>query len=73
MSRRLLWFLVLGTALSLTVLIAGSDADPIAHLLRRDFDTLLLAHGAPVANRGKAALRRLVEEPTEHAGFGPYA
>jgi aspartyl protease family protein len=41
-SRRLLWFLVLGTALSLTVLIAGSDADPIAHLLRRDFDTLLI-------------------------------
>ncbi len=42
-------------------------------LLLRDFDVLLLAHGAPVANRGKAALRRLVEEPTEHAGFGPYA
>ncbi len=42
-------------------------------LLLRDFDMLLLAHGAPVANRGKAALRKLVEEPTEYAEFGPYA
>ncbi|MGE0063161.1 MAG: TIGR02281 family clan AA aspartic protease [Xanthobacteraceae bacterium] len=42
MSRRLLWFLVLGAALSLVIVIAGSEADPIAHLLRRDFDTLLL-------------------------------
>ena len=42
-------------------------------LLLRDLDTLLLSHGPPVANRGKAALRRLVEEPAEYAGFGPYA
>jgi aspartyl protease family protein len=41
-SRRLLWFLVLGAALSLVIVIASSEADPIAHLLRRDFDTLLL-------------------------------
>lgn len=42
-------------------------------LLLRDFDVLLLAHGAPVANGGKAALRKLVEEPTEYPEFGPYA
>ena len=42
MSRRLLWFLALGAALSLAVLIAGSAPDPIADLLRRDFDTLLI-------------------------------
>jgi hypothetical protein len=42
-------------------------------LLIRDFDVLLLAHGAPVANGGKAALRKLVEEPTEYPEFGPYA
>ncbi|MEA2177314.1 MAG: hypothetical protein QOG77_611 [Solirubrobacteraceae bacterium] len=41
-------------------------------LLLRDFDVLLLAHGAPVAHGGKAALRRLVKEPVEHPEFGPY-
>jgi hypothetical protein len=46
--------------------------DAFSGLLLRDFDALLFAHGAPVLNRGKHALRRFVEEPTEQPGFGPY-
>lgn len=48
MSRRLLWFLVLGTVLSLIVLIASSNPDPIANLLRRDFEALLIKVAAVV-------------------------
>jgi hypothetical protein len=42
-------------------------------LLIRDFDALLLSHGAPLADDAKAALRRFVEEPVEEPEFGPYA
>jgi hypothetical protein len=42
-------------------------------LLLRDFDALLFAHGDPVRDDGKAALRKFVEEPTEYPEFGPYA
>lgn len=42
MSRRLTWSLVLGVAVSLAVLIAGSDRDPIANLLRHDVGSLVL-------------------------------
>jgi hypothetical protein len=42
-------------------------------LLLRDFDALLFAHGEPMATDGKTALRKFVEEPTEHEDFGPYA
>ena len=42
MSRRLLWSLILGVAVSLAVLIATSDQDAIANLLRHDFSSLLL-------------------------------
>lgn len=42
MSRRLLWSLVIGMALSLAVLIASSDEDAIASLLRHDFSALML-------------------------------
>lgn len=48
MSRRLLWFLVIGAALSLVVLIASGDPDPIASLLRRDFEKLLIKIAAVV-------------------------
>lgn len=40
MSRRLTWSLVIGMALSLAVLIATTDTDPIANLLRRDIGSL---------------------------------
>ena len=42
MSRRLLWSLLFGVALSLAVLIAGSDQDAIAGLLRHDVPSLFL-------------------------------
>lgn len=48
MSRRLLWLLLLGAALSLIVLIASNDPDPIANLLRRDFESLLIKVAALV-------------------------
>jgi len=35
-SRRLIWILVLGVALSLTAVIASSDQDAIANILRHD-------------------------------------
>ena len=41
MSRRLTWSLVLGVAISLAILIAGSDRDPIAGLLSHDMGALL--------------------------------
>ena len=42
MSRRLTWSLLLGVALSLAVLIAVSDSDPIASLLRHDMGSLVI-------------------------------
>ena len=42
MSRRLTWSLVLGVALSLAALIASSDQDAIASLLRHDIASLVL-------------------------------
>ena len=43
MSRRLIWSLLLGVALSLAVLIATSgDHDAIANLLRHDMGALVL-------------------------------
>jgi hypothetical protein len=42
-------------------------------LLLRDFDALLFAHGEPMADDGKAALRRFVELPVEYPEYGPYA
>ena len=42
MSRRLTWSLLLGMALSLAALIATSDSDPIANLLRRDMGALVV-------------------------------
>lgn len=42
MSRRLTWSLVIGMALSLAVLIAISDSDPIANLLRHDTGSLIV-------------------------------
>jgi len=41
-SRRLTWSLVIGMALSLAVLIAISDSDPIANLLRHDAGSLIV-------------------------------
>lgn len=42
MSRRLTWVFVLGVALSLAALIASSDQDAIANLLRHDIGSLAL-------------------------------
>jgi aspartyl protease family protein len=42
MSRRLLWSLLLGIALSLLVLIATNDQDAIANLLRHDMSAVVL-------------------------------
>jgi aspartyl protease family protein len=42
MSRRLLWSLLFGMALSLAVLIASNDEDAIANLLRHDVSALVL-------------------------------
>lgn len=42
MSRRLIWSLVIGMALSLAVLIATSDSDPISNLLRHDAGSLIV-------------------------------
>jgi aspartyl protease family protein len=41
-SRRLTWTFVFGVALSLAALIATSDQDPIANLLRHDIGSLAL-------------------------------
>lgn len=42
MSRRLTWSLILGVALSLSVMIATSDQDAITNLLRHDLGALTL-------------------------------
>jgi aspartyl protease family protein len=42
MSRRLLWSLLFGVAVSLAVVIASNDTDAIANLLRHDVSALLL-------------------------------
>src|SRR4051812_15446689 len=42
MSRRLLWSLLLGIALSLAVLIATNDQDAITNLLRHDVSAVVL-------------------------------
>ncbi len=42
MSRRLTWSLVIGMALSLAVLIATTDTDPITNLLRHDIGSLIV-------------------------------
>lgn len=42
MSRRLTWSLLIGLALSLAALIAVSDDDPVANLLRHDTGSLLI-------------------------------
>jgi aspartyl protease family protein len=42
MSRRLLWSLLFGMAVSLAVLIATNDEDAIANLLRHDVSALVL-------------------------------
>lgn len=39
-------------------------------LLLRDFDTLLFAHGEPLVNGGKAALRDFVTSPVGQEDFG---
>jgi aspartyl protease family protein len=41
-SRRLTWSLVLGAALSLAAVIASTDSDAIANLLRHDVGSLLI-------------------------------
>ncbi len=42
MSRRLVWSLLFGLAVSLAVLIASNDEDPIANLLRHDVSAVVL-------------------------------
>jgi hypothetical protein len=40
-------------------------------LLERDFRHLLFAHGEPLLNHGKTALRQFTESPAGHEEFGP--
>ena len=47
--------------------------DAFRGILMRDFDALLFAHGEPLANGGKAALRRFVERPVGKPGYGDTA
>jgi hypothetical protein len=47
--------------------------DAFRGLLVRDFDALLFAHGEPLRDDGKRALRELVELPVEYPEYGPYA
>ena len=42
-------------------------------LLLRDFDALPVAHGEPLRDDGKRALREFVELPVEYPEYGPYA
>jgi len=42
LSRRLIWTLILGVALSLTAMIASADQDAITNLLRHDIGALTL-------------------------------
>jgi hypothetical protein len=44
--------------------------DKFRGLLLREFDALLFAHGEPLANGGKATLRRFVEAPVGKPGYG---
>jgi aspartyl protease family protein len=48
MSRRITWVFVLGVALSLAALIASTDHDAIANLLRHDVGALVLKIGLVV-------------------------
>jgi aspartyl protease family protein len=52
MSRRLTWSLLFGAALSLAALIATTDADPIANLLRHDMGSLMLKAALAVCVTG---------------------
>jgi hypothetical protein len=44
--------------------------DAFRGLLAREFDTLLFAHGEPLVDGGKEALRAFVESPVGHQDFG---
>ena len=44
--------------------------DALRGLLTRDFDHLLFAHGEPLINGGKSALRDFVERPVGHEDYG---
>jgi hypothetical protein len=47
--------------------------DSLRGLLERDFDTLLFAHGEPLAQGGHAALRDFVNKPVGEPDFGDTA
>ena len=65
MSRRLTWTFVLGVALSLAALIASSDHDAIANLLRHDVGGLALKVGLVVFTGG--LVLTLFREPLSRA------
>jgi aspartyl protease family protein len=52
MSRRLIWSLLLGVAISLAALIATSNDDPIAGLLRQDFSGMVLKVAIAIFSAG---------------------
>jgi aspartyl protease family protein len=64
-SRRLLWSLVIGIAISLAVLIASNDHDPIANLLRHDVSSLFIKVAAVVFAGGLMLV--LFRERLSHA------
>lgn len=41
------------------------QVEAMARLLELNFDTLLLAHGEPIASGGRAAVERFIEEPRQ--------
>ena len=63
MSRRLIWLFVLGVGLSLAALVASSDQDAIATILRHDTASLALKISLLVFVGGH-------ETKTEFAGVG---
>lgn len=71
MSRRLIWLLVLGVGLSLTVLIATTDQDPIAKLLRHDLGgvALKIALAVCVAGLFFAVFREKLSQALEATMF----
>jgi aspartyl protease family protein len=70
-SRRLTWSFVLGVALSLAALIATSDQDAIATLLRHDVGSLVLkiALAVSIAGLGLALFRERLSKVLEATVF----
>ena len=69
MSRRLVWILLFGVALSLAALIASNDHDAINSLLRRDFASLVPKVAMVVFVGGLVLFRDRLSQALEAAMF----